>query len=104
MEDLKLALTLWAGIGIAACLIVLCFLLWYKKHRPNFLTPKASLEEKIKLQKIVIGFLGSFIIYSILFMLVVAQMVYKSVPYGLGFVGIVYIVCVILLILPIRRK
>ena len=64
MEQLQLAVMLWSSIGIAACIAVLCLLGWNKKRNPDFLTSRASPRDMLKARKIIIGFLGSFIIYA----------------------------------------
>lgn len=104
MEELKLALLIWCGIGIIACIVVLCLWEWYKKHNPDFLTDKASPQEDLKARKIIFGFLGGFIVYCILFMLMVAYMAYDTIPKALCLLGAVLIAGVIMIVLPVLRK
>lgn len=85
MEQLQLAVTLWGCIGIAACIAVLCLLGWNKKRNPDFLTSRASPRDMLKARKIIIGFLGSFIIYALLFMFAIAHLAYAKIPMALIF-------------------
>ena len=104
MEELKLALLIWCGIGIIACIVVLRLLGWCKKRNPDFLTNKASPQDALKAKKIMLGFLGSFIVYCILFMFMVAYMAYDTIPKALCLLGAVLIAGVIMIVLPLLRK
>lgn len=104
MEQLQLAVMLWSSIGIAACIAVLCLLGWNKKHNPDFLTSRASPRDMLKARKIIIGFLGSFIIYAWLFMFVIAHLAYAKIPMALIFLGTVFIGSVIIMTLSALKK
>ena len=94
MEQLQLAVMLWSSIGIAACIAVLCLLGWNKKRNPDFLTSRASPRDMLKARKIIIGFLGSFIIY----------LAYAKIPMALIFLGTVFIGSVIIMTLSALKK
>lgn len=104
MEQLQLAVMLWSSIGIAACMAVLCLLGWNKKRNPDFLTSRASPRDMLKARKIIIGFLGSFIIYALLFMFVIAHLAYAKIPMALIFLGTVFIGSVIIMTLSALKK
>lgn len=104
MEELKLALLIWCGIGIIACIVVLCLLGWHKKRNPDFLTNKASPQEALKARKIIFGFLGSFMVYCILFMLMIAYMAYDTIPLALCLLGVVLIAGVVVMVLPVLKN
>lgn len=104
MEKLQLALSIWSGIGILACIVMICFVIWRKDSNPDFLTDKASLQEALKAKKIILGFLSGFVLYTIVFMCVVAYMAYDSIPKGLCLPGVILLAGGILMMLLVLRK
>ena len=58
----------------------------------------------LKARKIIIGFLGSFIIYAWLFMFVIAHLAYAKIPMALIFLGTVFIGSVIIMTLSALKK
>ena len=104
MEELKLALLIWCGIGIIACIVVLHLLGWCKKRNPDFLTNKASPQDALKAKKIILGFIGGFILYAVAFMFVVAYMANNTIPIAVCLLGVVLMAGVIMMVLPVLRK
>lgn len=104
MEKLQFWLILWGTIGIIVCTGVLYYLNWLKKHNPNFLTDKATPQDALKAQKIIIGFLSSFIIYIMLFMFVLVYISYDELPYSMYIPGAVFIIGALVMMVSAFKK
>lgn len=103
MEILRLVVLLWGSIGILACVMALYFFSRCHKRDPDFFTNQACASDTSKAGKFISIFLGGFILYNILFVLITAYIAYGTIPTALCLFGVIGIAILLMLFISLKK-
>ena len=104
IKDLQIAVTVFGGIGIIACLIMLATIYKWKKNRPGLFTDKASPKDAARTHRVVISFLIGFLCYAVIFMAILTFMLRQTFPPLLGIALAVFIIGAIMFLIAVWKK